>query len=144
MGVRNVQHILIETARLDECIEFWLGLGFQIQKVWLADRRYIRFAADGAWIVLTQAPEGQEPAPPVVHLAADRPDGVQQWALDSEHVEVLSEFTPVDREVQTMRVRDPEGRVFAIDAPMPDPVDAKRKARRDKKAKKGKQRKMLK
>jgi catechol 2,3-dioxygenase-like lactoylglutathione lyase family enzyme len=112
MSVKAIDHLYLETRSFDETVRFWEGLGFRLAARWGQDgHRAGRLASGRASIVLAESDE------PVltVHFGIDDADRYAGRVADGGDVPLDAPLSATHWGTRLMRVRDPDGRVFALE-----------------------------
>jgi len=113
--LRGIDHLYAETLRWQESVEFWEGLGFRFEEQWGSDgHRAGRLRANEAVVVLAEIDGGE-------------PEFTVFFSLENATtfdpgpaVAVTTPLEPTHWGTQWIRVRDPEGRTLALEAPVGD------------------------
>ena len=108
--LRGIDHLYSETVHWGASVAFWEGLGFSFEEQWGSDgHRAGRLRCNDAIVVLAEV--ASEPASTVFFSVA---------SVDSidpgEGVEVVGGPEDTHWGTRWLRVRDPDGRVYAIEA----------------------------
>src|SRR5262245_61279185 len=109
----GIQLLFIETHNWGKAVAFWQALGFKLEFETDHHSGMLR-AANGTTVFIAEQslddPVGME-----VYLAVPEPDGPEP----EPPVEVVRPFTASHWGTQVMTVRDPDGRLFRLEAPAP-------------------------
>jgi uncharacterized glyoxalase superfamily protein PhnB len=103
--------LFIETHNWGKTVAFWQALGFKLE--FETDHHSGRLRAANGTTVFVAEQSLDDPVGLEVYLATPDADGV---SLDSP-VEVVRPFTASHWGTQVMTVRDPDGRLFRLEAP---------------------------
>jgi catechol 2,3-dioxygenase-like lactoylglutathione lyase family enzyme len=108
--LRGIDHLYAETRRWEESVAFWEGLGFRFEEQWGSDgHRAGRLRAADARVVLAEVDDGT-PALTVVFDLNDA-DSFEPGTA----VEVTARLAATHWGTRWIRVRDPDGRSFALE-----------------------------
>jgi catechol 2,3-dioxygenase-like lactoylglutathione lyase family enzyme len=114
MPIQSLHHLYIESPRYEASVAFWKGLGFTVESTWGDEgHRACRLAANGAAVVLAEA---EKPHHPTVHLAIDDIEAMDQHVDGSMDVEVTAPLEKTHWGTKWIRVRDPDGNVYALES----------------------------
>jgi catechol 2,3-dioxygenase-like lactoylglutathione lyase family enzyme len=117
MAVHGIDHLFIETRDFDGSVAFWQTLGFRLVERW-GEGGYQAgmLRSDGAVIVLAPPRQADAPAQVTVHFRITDADAAARLLLDGGDGAAI-ETPPEDTHWGTrwLRVRDPDGRVFALE-----------------------------
>ena len=109
--IRRADHVNAETVRWEQSVAFWEGLGFSPVETWGdSGHRAGPPVASEAVVVLAEAPT--DPAPFTVFFAAG---DLGSGPLPG--VDVANPLEDTHWGTRGMRVRDPDGRVHALEEP---------------------------
>ncbi|RMG07733.1 MAG: hypothetical protein D6731_23185 [Planctomycetota bacterium] len=113
--IRNVDHFYVETRHWERSVSFWKGLGFSFADRWGEDGHRAGLLRCGeARLVLAEAngaPEGV-----TVHFAAEGLEALNARLLADANVDVATPLEDTHWGSRWIRVRDPDGRVYALEA----------------------------
>lgn len=117
MSVTGLDHVYVESRHFEKSVAFWEALGFAVAETWgEGDHRACRLSAGSAWVVLAEAGAGHDPQRATLHLAmadAEALDG----ALDAaDAVDVISPLEDTHWGTRWIRVRDPDGNLYVLEA----------------------------
>ncbi|MBI3723053.1 VOC family protein [bacterium] len=116
MTVKAIDHIYVECRSFERTAAFWQGLGFKLAETWgEGGHRAGALVCGAARVVLAEAEAG-DPERPTVFLAIDDPLGMSEKLRVAKHVEVATPLEDTHWGTRWIRVRDPEGNVFALEA----------------------------
>lgn len=111
MGTSGFETIYIETHNWDRSVAFWQALGFRLD--FETDHHSGQLvASNGTRVFLAEQPL-DDPLGIDFHLGVSSAQAV----APDESVEVVQPFTATHWGTQIMTVRDPDGRLFRIEAP---------------------------
>jgi hypothetical protein len=110
MATAGIEGVFVETHNWGRAAKFFQALGFEVEFSSGDTSRVLR-NGDGPYVVLAEVPESRKPETHVILAVADAdafsPDPV---------VEVVTPFEE-HHGTKLMTVRDPDGRVWSIQAP---------------------------
>ncbi|TQM32427.1 VOC family protein [Nocardia bhagyanarayanae] len=110
MKTEGIEAVFLETHNWGKQARFLRELGFEVE--FETDHGSGQFRnGDGPYVFVAEIPPTSEPRTLLVLKAADtaeRPGG---------DVEIVSEFEPTHYGTQEMTVRDPDGRLWNLQAP---------------------------
>ena len=110
MTTQGFDHLYLETHCWSESVAFWRALGFELD--FATDHGSGQLVGpNGSRIFLAEQPKG-DPTGMDVYLAM-----TDAARLEDEAVEVVFGWTPTHWGTQVMTVRDPDGRLFRLEAP---------------------------
>ncbi|NSC25083.1 VOC family protein [Streptomyces albus subsp. chlorinus] len=113
MTTEGVEGVFVETHNWGKTAKFLEALGFKVEFSTEHGSGMLK-QDSGPYFVVNEIPEEREPRTQIVLRVADaaafRPDPV---------VEVVSPFEETHYGTQRMVVRDPDGREWSIEAPLP-------------------------
>lgn len=116
MGIRSLDHLYVETSKWEDSVAFWGGLGFEFAGQWgTQGHRAGRLETSGAAIVLAEVAPDAEPAFNAFFDVSD----IDEFQPGSG-VEVVTPLESTHWGTRWIRVRDPEGRVYAFESPAED------------------------
>ncbi len=103
--------MFLETHNWGKAAKFWLELGYQLEFDTGHNSGQLR-NGDGPYIFIAEVPADQEPGLRVVLRVPD-PDSFRPGPV----AEVVSPFEPTHFGTREMTIRDPDGRVWSLQAP---------------------------
>lgn len=107
--LRGIDHLYAETLNWDESVTFWEGLGFAFEERWGSDgHRAGRLRSGSAVVVLAEVDRDAQATP---FFAIDSADSF----VPGPGVEVVAGPEDTHWGTRWIRVRDPEGRVYALE-----------------------------
>lgn len=110
MTTHGVQHLYLETHNWGKSVAFWQALGFKLD--FETDHNSGQLvASNGTRLFIAEASPG-DPVGMDVYLGAD-----EAGAAAPENVDVVFDWTPTHWGTRVLTVRDPDGRLFRIEAP---------------------------
>jgi catechol 2,3-dioxygenase-like lactoylglutathione lyase family enzyme len=115
----RIDHAYVETRSFDRALAFWKALGFEVAQSWGdAGHRAAIVARDGARVVLAEGPSGAAPQRATVHfgVSADELGTLSGAAAGTRDVEVETPSGPTHWGTRWMRVRDPDGNLWAFES----------------------------
>jgi hypothetical protein len=111
MTTDGIEAIFLETRNWGKTAKFLQALGFELEFSTDHNSGLLR-NGDGPYVFIAEVPEDKEPATQIALRVADadsfRPDPI---------VEVLTPFEETHYGTREMTVRDPDGRVWNLQAP---------------------------
>ena len=110
MTTKGIEHIYVETHNWAKAAAFWQSLGFTLE--FETDHSSGRFVAPNGTSVFVAEQSPDDPVGMSVYLGAET-GGV----APPDDVEVVFDWTPTHWGTQVMAVRDPDGRLFRLEAP---------------------------
>ncbi len=122
MSVTALDHIYVETRNFEQTLTFWKTLGFAIESRW-GDKghRACRLTAGSAAVVLAEADPAGNPERPTVHLAMADPAALAQKLAAEPNVEVVTPLEDTHWGTRWIRVQDPDGNLYCLEAPKDRP-----------------------
>jgi catechol 2,3-dioxygenase-like lactoylglutathione lyase family enzyme len=124
MTVQGIDHLFIETRDFERSVAFWQTLGFRLVEQW-GEGGYKAglLRSEMAVVVLAPPRADSAPAEVTVHFRVADADATARQLAESGASDAI-ETPPEDTHWGTrwLRVRDPEGHVFALEqAAVPAP-----------------------
>ncbi len=111
MATEGIEAVFLETRNWGKSAKFFQALGFEVQFS-SGDGSGVLRNGEGAYLVLVEIPENREPRMQVALKVADadafRPDPA---------VDVVTPFEDTHYGTREMTVRDPDGRLWSLQAP---------------------------
>ena len=118
MATRGLEGLVFETHNWGKSVAFWQALGYELEFETDHGSGRLRHPAGGPYIFVAERPEGDAlETRPIVGV--DDADAFEAPASAT----VVHPFTPEHWGVLEMIVRDPDGRIFGLQAPLPAPVE---------------------
>jgi catechol 2,3-dioxygenase-like lactoylglutathione lyase family enzyme len=118
MSVTGFDHVYVETRHFQKTIAFWEALGFTVAESWgEGDHRACRLSAGTAWVVLAEAGAGHDPQRATVHLSVAEPEALDAKIAGTDAVDVISPLESTHWGTRWIRVRDPDGNLYVLEAP---------------------------
>ncbi len=111
MSTEGIEAVFLTTHNWGKAAKFFQGLGFELEFSTGHDSGQLR-NGDGPYVFIAEVPEDQEPAMQLV-LKVPVADA---FRADSA-VEVVTPFEQTHFGTQEMTVRDPDGRLWSLQAP---------------------------
>jgi uncharacterized glyoxalase superfamily protein PhnB len=112
MTTEGVEAVFLETHNWGKAAKFFQTLGFEVEFATDHASGQLRNSGGGPYIFIAEVPEDREPQMQVVLKVADadafRPD---------PGLEVVTPFEDTHYGTREMTVRDPDGRVWSLQAP---------------------------
>jgi catechol 2,3-dioxygenase-like lactoylglutathione lyase family enzyme len=117
MSVSGFDHIYVETRHFDRSLEFWQALGLEVVASWgEGEHRACRLSGKGAQVVLAEAGSGHDPQRATVHFAVENPEALDASLRQANAVDVISPLEATHWGTRWIRVRDPDGNLYALEA----------------------------
>jgi uncharacterized glyoxalase superfamily protein PhnB len=111
MTTEGIDAVFLETHNWGKAAKFFIGLGFELEFATDHASGMLR-NGDGPYVFVAEVPEDQEPGMQIVLKVADeaafRPDPA---------IEVVTGFAATHYGTREMTVRDPDGRIWSLQAP---------------------------
>ena len=111
MATEGVEAVFLETRNWGKAAKFFQELGFELE-VSAGDGSGVFRNGDGPFIVVSEIPASREPQVQIALKVSDvdgfNPDPV---------VEVVTPFEETHYGTREMTVRDPDGRIWSLQAP---------------------------
>ncbi|HZZ49843.1 MAG TPA: VOC family protein [Pseudonocardia sp.] len=111
MSTRGIEAVFLETHNWGKAAKFFQGLGFELEFATDHDSGQLR-AGDGPYVFIAEIPPDQEPRTRIV-LAVEDADSFRP----GPGVEVQTPFEDTHWGTREMTVRDPDGRLWSLQAP---------------------------
>jgi len=111
MTTAGVEGVYVETHNWGKAAKFFQALGFEVEFSTDHGSGLLRNGG-GAYLFLAEVPEAQTPQMQVMLKVADA-DAFRPGAT----VEVVTAFEDTHYGTQEMTVRDPDGRIWSLQAP---------------------------
>ncbi len=116
MTVLGFDHIYVETHHYTQAKQFWQALGFVLADEWgEADHRACRLTCGNTAVVLAKA-AGATAVTPTIHFATSDPGQLERQLSASPAVAVSAPLTETHWGTHWMRVRDPDGNEYVLEA----------------------------
>jgi catechol 2,3-dioxygenase-like lactoylglutathione lyase family enzyme len=112
MSTRGIGLLYLETHDWEQSVAFWKDLGFKVE--FETDHRSGVLAAENGTRVFLAEQSLDDPLGADVYLAVANAAEV----LATTAGELIREFTPTHWGTQVMTVRDPDGRLLRLEAPI--------------------------
>jgi uncharacterized glyoxalase superfamily protein PhnB len=111
MTTEGIEAVYLETHNWGKAAKFFQALGFELEFATDHNSGQLR-NGDGPYLFIAEVPEDQEPGMQLVLTAAEAA------ALDFDPiVEVATPFEDTHYGTREMTVRDPDGRLWSVQAP---------------------------
>jgi hypothetical protein len=107
---RGIEHIYLETHNWGKAVAFWQALGFKLD--FETDHGSGQLVASNGTRLFIAETSPEDPVGMDVYLGAD-----QAGVPAPDPVDVVFDWTPTHWGTRVMTVRDPDGRLFRIEAP---------------------------
>jgi hypothetical protein len=111
MTTEGIEAVFLETHNWGRAARFFQALGFRLEFETDHQSGQLR-NGDGPYVFIAEVPEDQVPGIQVVLKVAD----VGAFPSDPA-VDVVTPFEPTHYGTQEMTVRDPDGRLWSLQAP---------------------------
>jgi uncharacterized glyoxalase superfamily protein PhnB len=112
MATDGIEAVFLETHNWGKAAKFFQALGFDLEFATDHDSGQLR-AGDGPYVFVAEVPEDQETRMQLVLKVAD----AEAFTVDPS-VEVVTPFEESHFGTQEMTVRDPDGRLWTLQAPL--------------------------
>lgn len=111
MATEGIEAVFLETHNWGKAAKFFQSLGFELE--FSTDHSSGRLRkGDGPYVFIAEVPEDREPRTQIVLKVAD----AGAFHLDPS-VEVVTPFEDTHYGTAEMTVRDPDGRLWSLQAP---------------------------
>ena len=111
MATDGIESVFLETHNWGKSVRFFRALGYEIEFETDHSSGMLR-NGEGPYLFVAEVPASQAPNTTIVFHARD----ADTFELDPE-VEVVSPFEATHWGTQVMGVRDPDGRLWNVEAP---------------------------
>jgi uncharacterized glyoxalase superfamily protein PhnB len=111
MATQGVEAVFLTTHNWGKAAKFFQALGFTLEFETDHNSGQLR-NGDGAYLFIAEVPESQPPEAQVVLKAPD-----EAACRFGPGVEVVTPFEPTHWGTREMTVRDPDGRIWRLQAP---------------------------
>ncbi|NXY95025.1 VOC family protein [Streptomyces sp. BR123] len=111
MTTEGIEGVYLETHNWGKAAKFLQALGYSVEFSTEEGSGMLRNGA-GAYVLLAEIPEDQKPEAQVVLRVADAAGFNADPSLD-----VVQPFEDTHYGTQEMKVRDPDGRIWSLQAP---------------------------
>ncbi len=111
MTTQGIEAVFLETHNWGKAARFFQSLGFELEFETDHHSGQLR-NGDGPYIFIAEVPEAKEPGVQIV-LKVDRADEFQ----GDPAIEVVTAFEDTHWGTKEMTVRDPDGRIWSLQAP---------------------------
>ncbi|MBB6347330.1 VOC family protein [Nonomuraea muscovyensis] len=112
MTTEGIEGVYVETHNWGKAAKFLQALGYNVEFATEDGSGMLR-NGDGPYLLLAEIPEDRKPEVQVVLRVADA------GAFSAEEsLEVVTPFEETHYGTQEMKVRDPDGRVWSLQAPI--------------------------
>lgn len=114
MGTEGIEAVFLTTHNWGRAAQFFQGLGYELE--FETDHSSGRLRnGDGLYVFIAEVPEDQEPRTRMVLSVPDE-DAFRAGPA----VEVVTPFEDTHYGTREMTVRDPDGRLWSLQAPVKD------------------------
>lgn len=118
MSIHGLDHVYVETRAFDRAVAFWKALGFDVESQWgEPGHRACQLVSGAARVVLAEPAAGAAPEGPTVHFALGAAEAMQARLAESDDVKVLTPLAATHWGTRWIRVADPDGHVWVLEAP---------------------------
>jgi hypothetical protein len=112
MATEGIEAVFLETHNWGKAAKFFQALGFELDFATDHNSGLLR-NGDGPYVFIAEVPEDREPQEPrIVMKVAD----ADAFRLDPD-VDVVTPFEDTHFGTREMTVRDPDGRLWSLQAP---------------------------
>ncbi|MFD5652420.1 MULTISPECIES: VOC family protein [unclassified Streptomyces] len=111
MTTEGIEAVFLETHNWGRAAKFWQGLGYELEFATDHASGQLR-NGDGPYLFIAEVPEDKEPEVRLVLKVADADD-----FRPAPGAEVVSPFADTHFGTREMTVRDPDGRLWSLQAP---------------------------
>ncbi|MEU5806209.1 VOC family protein [Streptomyces sp. NPDC047718] len=111
MTTEGIEGVYLETHNWGKAAKFLQALGYNVEFSTEEGSGMLR-NGNGAYVLLAEVPEDQKPEAQVVLRVADAGEFSADPSLD-----VVQPFEDTHYGTQEMKVRDPDGRIWSLQAP---------------------------
>jgi catechol 2,3-dioxygenase-like lactoylglutathione lyase family enzyme len=116
LGVESLDHIYVECRDFEKTLGFWKALGFKVAATWGEDgHKAGKLTSGTASVVLAEA---KKPEGPTIHFGIGGAKALGAKLAKSKAVKVVTPLEPTHWGTQWIRVQDPDGNVFSLEAPL--------------------------
>ena len=115
MTTEGIEAVFLETHNWGKAVKFWQELGFELEFSTDHGSGQLR-NGDGPYLFIAEVPERKEPQVQVVLKVPDA-DAFRPGPV----VEVVTPFEDTHYGTREMTVRDPDGRLWSLQAPISQP-----------------------
>jgi catechol 2,3-dioxygenase-like lactoylglutathione lyase family enzyme len=117
----HIDHAYVETRSFGRALRFWTALGFVARESWGGDgHRACLLGRDEARVVLAESERGSDPQAATVHFGVPADGALDALAAAvataPDAVDVETPAGPTHWGTRWMRVRDPDGNLWAFEA----------------------------
>ena len=113
MATNGIEAVFLETHNWGKAAKFFQALGYEVEFETDHNSGQLR-NGDGPYVFIAEIPQDQ---PTGTRLVLEVPDAA---SFDADPiVEVVTPFQPTHWGTQEMTVRDPDGRLWSLQAPSP-------------------------
>jgi len=118
VSIEKLDHVYVETRQFDKTVSFWKSLGFDVAAEWGdGPHRACRLTSGDAAVVLAEADPAGSPQSPTVHFAMKDPEHLAESLAAAENVEILTPLENTHWGTRWIRVQDPDGNMYCLEAP---------------------------
>ncbi|MGA5818270.1 VOC family protein [Kitasatospora sp. NPDC094028] len=112
MTTEGIEAVFLETHNWSKAAKFFLGLGYELEFDTGHNSGQLR-NGDGPFVFIAEVPEDREPQTQLVMKVADA-----DAFVPGDGVEVVTPFEDTHFGTRMATVRDPDGRLWALQAPL--------------------------
>lgn len=109
---QGIEAVFLETHNWGKSVKFFQALGYQLEFETDHNSGQLR-NGDGPYLFIAEIPEDQPPGPPRLVVRVDDAAAFDPGPV----VEVVTGFQATHWGTQEMTVRDPDGRLWSLQAP---------------------------
>ncbi|WP_028926208.1 VOC family protein [Pseudonocardia acaciae] len=113
MATEGVEGVYLETHNWGKTAGFLKALGYEVEFTSEGGSSMVRNAAGGPYLIVAEVPEHRTPQVQLLLKVAD----ADAFKAD---VDVVTEFEETHYGTREMTVRDPDGRIWSLQAPLKD------------------------
>ena len=118
MSVTRLDHIYVETRDFPRAQSFWQALGFSVASSWGdAGHQACLLTSEKASVVLAETDPESHPQHATVHFGGEDPELLDETLANHEAVEVVVPLIDTHWGTRWIRVRDPDGNLYAVEFP---------------------------
>lgn len=119
MATEGIEAVFLETHNWGKAAKFFQGLGYELDFATDHNSGQLRNTI-GPYLFIAEVPEGQELREPRIVLKVADADADADAFRTEAGVEVVTPFEETHYGTREMTVRDPDGRVWNLQAPLKD------------------------
>ena len=115
MTTEGIEAVFLETHNWGKAAKFFQSLGYELEFATDHDSGQLR-NGDGPYVFIAEVPADKQPGMQIVFKVPDADACADAFGADSA-VEVVTPFEDTHYGTREMTVRDPDGRVWSLQAP---------------------------